>query len=143
MEELLVEGFFEFGTNRQLGFTSTNIAVVGNGGCILNKENGKIIDSHDIVVRFNNANIEDFKKSTGTKTTDLVINCHVYNEVDLKIEGFEGWNSTQHVFDRYSDSRVLYVNTNLPARGRGPVPDRLPFYIMKKKESWNLTLNLQ
>ena len=130
MEKLLVEGFFEYDTNRLLGWPSDNVALVGNGGCILNEENGDLIDSHDIVVRFNNANIEDFQKNTGTKTTDLVINCHVYNELDLKKEGFEEWKSTKHLFDRYSDSRVLYVNTNSPGRGRGPVPKRLPFYIM-------------
>ena len=133
MEKLLVEGFSEFGTNNQLYFSSTNVAIVGNGGCILNEENGEFIDSHDVVIRFNNANIEDFKKSTGTKTTDLVINCHVYEELDLKKYGFEAWKSAKHIFDRYTDSRVLYVNTNMPSRGRGPIPGRLPFYVMKKK----------
>lgn len=130
---MLVDGLFEFPTGDQLEFPSANIALVGNGGCILNNNNGWIIDSHNVVVRFNNANIKDYTACTGTKTTDLVINCHVYNDIDLKAEGFEAWQSASHVFDKYGDIRVLYVNTNMPGKGRGPIPERMPFYIMNKQ----------
>ena len=46
-----------------------SIAIVGNGGNLLDKCNGEIIDNHDIVVRFNNYEINDkLKQYTGLKT---------------------------------------------------------------------------
>ena len=43
------------------------IAVVGNA--IINKNYGKEIDSNDVVVRFNNFEIEGYEEKVGTKTT--------------------------------------------------------------------------
>lgn len=44
------------------------IAVVGNAGTELGKGNGKEIDSHDIVIRFNNYPLEGYEVDYGTKT---------------------------------------------------------------------------
>lgn len=44
------------------------IIVVGNGSSVLDKENGKTIDSFNIVVRFNNYKIKGFESFTGIKT---------------------------------------------------------------------------
>ena len=47
-----------------------NIAIVGNSPCELGSNKGKIIDSHDIVIRFNNYSIEDkFVNDYGKKCT--------------------------------------------------------------------------
>lgn len=132
MENFTIEGFFEFETQKKLCIDSKKIAIVGNGGCILNKKNGSLIDSHDIIIRFNHANTKDFTEYTGNKTTDLVINCHIYKDLDLKKAGFESWKSTKNIFNQYHNCRILYVNTNIPSKGRGSVPSKLPFYIMQK-----------
>jgi len=46
------------------------VAVVGNGGNLLEKEQGELIDSYDVVIRMNSFDInEKFVKHTGKKTT--------------------------------------------------------------------------
>lgn len=46
------------------------VAVVGNGGNILDAEEGELIDSYDVVIRMNTFDISDkFAKHTGKKTT--------------------------------------------------------------------------
>ena len=45
-----------------------SVILVGNGSSIRDKENGKLIDSFDAVVRFNSYKIEGFENYTGTKT---------------------------------------------------------------------------
>jgi len=51
-----------------------SVAVVGNAPNELKKGRGKEIDSHDVVVRFNDYQIEGFENDYGTKTTVLVKN---------------------------------------------------------------------
>ena len=46
------------------------IAVVGNSSCLFNKSYGKLIDSHDIVIRFNWAletRLDRWPANVGTK----------------------------------------------------------------------------
>ena len=44
------------------------IAIVSNSPENLNNENGKLIDSYDVVVRFNFSIVKGFEKNIGTKT---------------------------------------------------------------------------
>lgn len=44
------------------------IAIVGNGPSEIGKSNGKEIDSHDIVIRFNNYRTDGFETDYGSKT---------------------------------------------------------------------------
>ncbi|WP_372737912.1 glycosyltransferase family 29 protein [Neptunomonas sp.] len=48
---------------------STSVAVVGNSPKILGRKLGEEIDSHDDVIRFNGALIEDYAVDVGRKTT--------------------------------------------------------------------------
>jgi hypothetical protein len=50
------------------------IAIVGNSPILLEKELGKEIDSHDMVIRFNNFKIDGYEKHCGSKTTDICFN---------------------------------------------------------------------
>lgn len=47
----------------------SKIIIIGNGTSLLEKENGKIIDSYDHVVRFNSFEIQNYEKYVGTKST--------------------------------------------------------------------------
>lgn len=47
----------------------TSLILVGSGTSLLNKENGKIIDSFEDVVRFNAFTTQGFEKYVGSKTT--------------------------------------------------------------------------
>lgn len=50
------------------------VAIVGNAESIFSKRNGKKIDSHDFVIRFNKGFIKD-KRSQGSKTDLLLLAC--------------------------------------------------------------------
>lgn len=54
------------------------ITIVGSSKIILKKKNGKKIDKANFVVRFNFANTDKFTEYTGSKTSLMVINNHVY-----------------------------------------------------------------
>ena len=45
-----------------------SVAVVGNGPSELGKSKGREIDSHDIVIRFNNYAVDGYENDYGTKT---------------------------------------------------------------------------
>ena len=57
------------------------IAIVGNSPVLLDKEYGAEIDSHDMVIRFNNFKIEGYEIYTGKKTTHVCFNAYtLFNE---------------------------------------------------------------
>lgn len=59
-------------------FKDKTIAIVGNSGCELNQNKGSEIDSHDIVIRFNNyPEDEKWAKDYGKKTDIWVRNLSV------------------------------------------------------------------
>lgn len=52
-------------------------AVVGNSGILLKSENGELIDSHEFVIRLNNARITGFRTHVGLKTNVSFINSNI------------------------------------------------------------------
>ncbi|KAJ0976739.1 hypothetical protein J5N97_012213 [Dioscorea zingiberensis] len=52
-------------------------AVVGNSGILLNSNHGDLIDSHDLVIRLNNARIAGFRSDVGAKTNLSFINSNI------------------------------------------------------------------
>lgn len=57
-----------------------SVAIVGNGPSILDNKNGSFIDSHDIVVRFNNFSTIGYEEYTG-KRTDIWVSSFWEREV--------------------------------------------------------------
>ncbi|XP_058107570.1 beta-1,6-galactosyltransferase GALT29A-like [Magnolia sinica] len=55
----------------------SSCAVIGNSGILLNNENGELIDSHEIVIRLNNARIEGYQRHVGSKTNITFINSNI------------------------------------------------------------------
>ena len=51
-------------------------AIVGNSGKLLDFQNGALIDSRDVVIRFNGAITNGYLEYSGTKTTIRIMNCH-------------------------------------------------------------------
>ena len=51
-----------------------SFAIVGNAPTILDYENGDLIDSYDVVVRFNRATTEGLEAKIGGRTDVLVVN---------------------------------------------------------------------
>ncbi|KAJ3707600.1 hypothetical protein LUZ61_011305 [Rhynchospora tenuis] len=55
----------------------SSCAVVGNSGILLKSENGELIDSHEIVIRLNNARISGYRRHVGSKTNISFINSNI------------------------------------------------------------------
>tara|TARA_Y100000591_G_C21724370_1_gene640534 strand:- start:161 stop:772 length:612 start_codon:yes stop_codon:yes gene_type:complete len=72
----------------------SEITIVGSSKIILKKKIGKEIDKSNFVVRFNFANTNDFIDYTGSKTSLMVINNHVYSSLKKnlnKIDEFKNF----------------------------------------------------
>ena len=105
------------------------IAIVGSSPNIIGSCKGEKIDAFERVVRFNHALTEGYEKDVGSKTTDLVVNCHVHSGRDLKQLGFEKYN---HSFvDKFNYLNVIYVDSN-SLNGRGIIPEKFNFYFLEK-----------
>ena len=112
----------------------SRVAVVGNGGVINERKWGELIDSFDRVIRFNHAIKGGNEDHAGSKTTDLVINCHAHSPTSNTFkQGYsslrEGWMSD------LSDLNVIYVNSDPQnIADRGQVPEACTFFKMSRPE---------
>ncbi|KAF8397836.1 hypothetical protein HHK36_016761 [Tetracentron sinense] len=52
-------------------------AVIGNSGILLKTEYGGLIDSHEVVIRLNNARINKFERNVGSKTSISFVNSNI------------------------------------------------------------------
>ncbi|KAG7947579.1 hypothetical protein I3843_14G102200 [Carya illinoinensis] len=52
-------------------------AVVGNSGILLKSDYGDLIDSHEVVIRLNNARIKGFERDVGSKTNISFVNSNI------------------------------------------------------------------
>ena len=105
------------------------IAIVVSSPNIIGSCKGEKIDAFERVVRFNHVLTEGYDKDVGSKTTDLVVNCHVHSGRDLKQLGFEKYN---HSFvDKFNYLNVIYVDSN-SLNGRGIIPEKFNFYFLEK-----------
>ncbi|XP_075635994.1 beta-1,6-galactosyltransferase GALT29A [Castanea sativa] len=55
----------------------SSCAVVGNSGILLKSEYGELIDSHEFVVRLNNARTTGFERNVGSKTSISFVNSNI------------------------------------------------------------------
>ncbi|XP_020087702.1 sialyltransferase-like protein 1 [Ananas comosus] len=55
-------------------------AVVGNSGILLQSAHGELIDSHDLVIRLNNARIAGFRRHVGSRTSLSFINSNILHQ---------------------------------------------------------------
>ncbi|XP_028772528.1 beta-1,6-galactosyltransferase GALT29A-like isoform X2 [Neltuma alba] len=66
----------------------SSCAVVGNSGILLNNDYGKLIDSHEAVIRLNNARVEKFEKKVGSKTSISFVNSNILHLCARRTECF-------------------------------------------------------
>ncbi|KAA8550171.1 hypothetical protein F0562_001855 [Nyssa sinensis] len=55
----------------------SSCAVVGNSGILLKSEYGQLIDSHEVVIRLNNARTVSFEHDVGSKTSISFVNSNI------------------------------------------------------------------
>ncbi|GKU93856.1 hypothetical protein SLEP1_g7416 [Rubroshorea leprosula] len=54
-------------------------AVVGNSGILLNSNYGELIDSHEVVIRLNNAWIRSYEHKVGSKISISFVNSNIFH----------------------------------------------------------------
>lgn len=59
-------------------FQNKSCAIVGNGGVLLDHEDGEIIDGHDMVIRSNQTPLGGYTQHTGTRTDLRMVNSHYF-----------------------------------------------------------------
>jgi len=64
-------GFFD-------NYKDSSIAVVGNGGVILDHGDGEAIDSHTMVIRCNQTPLEEYTNHVGARTDVRMVNSHYF-----------------------------------------------------------------
>ena len=72
------------------------IILVGSAPSILNSNFGEKINNFNIIVRFNDNKIEEFKKDIGTKTNILVMNTGSFNSKIKSYNKIFGENNTNY-----------------------------------------------
>jgi hypothetical protein len=58
---------------------SSSCAVVGSAGKLLNQRYGELIDSHDIIIRSNQAPSIGYESHVGSRTDIRILNCHNFS----------------------------------------------------------------
>lgn len=82
----------------------SNIILVGNGPSILDHEYGELIDSYDIVVRFNWYHTKGFERHSGIKTSVWITT--TFDQQRSKLEYDE---VIYHSWDRDIDNNMNYM----------------------------------
>jgi len=101
------------------------IAIVGNSGSVLEHDHGKLIDSHDTIIRFNEAPVKGFERFVGGKTDKRYLvyndtleydltgeNIYLYSyNLETQIEGYNKLNKENQV--TYLDKEFIQKCDNM------------------------------
>ncbi|KAJ4766743.1 Sialyltransferase-like protein 2 [Rhynchospora pubera] len=66
-----------FNGNRDSGEPYGSCAVVGNSGILLGSNHGELINSHQFVIRLNNARVVGYERDVGSKTSLSFVNSNI------------------------------------------------------------------
>lgn len=66
-----------------------NCAIVSNSGALNGSKLGQLIDSHDLVLRFNHAPTKNYESDVGSKTTIRILNSQVVSKHEFNFLGSE------------------------------------------------------
>ena len=87
-------------------FTDRKVAVVGSSGHLLERNYASLIDSHDYVIRFNQARIKGYEDFVGTKTTHRILNTHTF----LGISGNDRFPKNDSMFVTKLENQEVIIN---------------------------------
>ncbi|KAJ8734068.1 hypothetical protein PYW07_014619 [Mythimna separata] len=126
-------------------------AVVTSAGALLGSGLGKFIDSHDMVLRFNNAPIENYTESVGSKTTFRVLNSQVvakpefnfldnplFRDVSILVWDPANYSSTLEDWYHYPDYPLFPVYKKLLERNHNA-----DVHLLNPQVLWSLWSVLQ
>ena len=86
-----------------------SVAIVGNSPMLLAKTDGEEIDSHDLVIRFNNVHLnKKLKRHTGSKTNLLMLSpaaahfMHKKQATPVVVSGVTPWHNNSRYWRRFA-----------------------------------------
>ena len=89
--------------------SAVTVAIVGNSPALLERADGQDIDSHEVVIRFNSAHLnEQILRHTGTKTSLLVLSPAAARTMSrvpvqpLAISGVSPWHNNSRYWRRFA-----------------------------------------
>jgi len=101
---------------------SDDVAIVGSSGILKEKKYAPHIDSYETVIRFNRAPVEGYQEMVGCRTDLRVVNNHVFDNIDVKKEGFT--NQDKNFIKKLKSCSILYVGADqAPYKRRGQNTD--------------------
>lgn len=101
-------------------FTDKSVAVVGSSGHLLERNYSQLIDSHDIVIRFNQARVAGFEDYVGSKTTHRIVNTHTF----LGTTGNDRFPKNDSKFITKLKEQHILINRPVP---QNSIKTRAPF----------------
>ncbi|RWS11206.1 beta-galactoside alpha-2:6-sialyltransferase 2-like protein [Dinothrombium tinctorium] len=122
----------------------TKCAMVTNAASLLHSKKGEEIDSHDVVLRFNDAPTFGYERDVGSKTTLRILNSQVVSNSSFNVSNSKLYQNTILLVWDPSDYAVnlskwftspdhnFFPNY---CKAREAAPD-LPFYIIHPKVLW-------
>lgn len=91
-------------------FRDKTVAVVGSSGHLLERNYSQLIDSHDIVLRFNQARVVGFEDYVGSKTSHRIVNTHTF----LGTTGNDRFPKNDSMFIPKLQKQSIIVNRPVP-----------------------------
>lgn len=93
-----------------LNFKNKKVAIVGSSGNLLERNYADLIDSHDYVLRFNQARVIGYEKYVGSKTTHRIVNVHTF----LGTTGNDRFpKNDPHFIPKLKDQEII-INSAVP-----------------------------
>ncbi|MDD4109934.1 MAG: glycosyltransferase family 29 protein [Clostridia bacterium] len=105
------------------------VIIIGNGSSVLDKKNGEIINSFDIVVRVNDFRIDGYEEYVGNKT-DILVTFAVYRLENIKA-----------ISEKYNFKRILIFDPYDMCKKDDPLSQYNLFNSIKNKTYTTQILN--
>lgn len=119
-------------------------ALVSSAGALKGSHLGPEIDSHDVVLRFNNAPTKGFEQDVGSKTTVRILNSKVIKSFNISHNLYKqtsvliGWDPFQYVQPKSDVNSPLQVDHDFSDNFKNSrkVEPNVQFFLMSPDTVW-------
>lgn len=90
---------------------SSNVAIVGSSSNLLNSNYSKLIDSHEDVIRYNRAPMQNYESIVGSKCTIRICNHHVFQGLPTD-KRFTKEGQPTNFIKNLKNTKIIIANGN-------------------------------